>query len=376
MAHTRVRPIFLLVLLVCLGAGLLIADSGANHQLKQAFPISLGTSGGNVNDISRAFCCSGTLGSLVTKGGTNYILSNNHVLARVDQAVVGENISQPGLVDVGCQVSKTNTVAHFSQAAPLGSSNVDAALAAVVSGDVTSTGNILDVGVPASTTATPTVGRGVAKSGRTTGLTCSTIGSVNTNVSVQYQKGCNSGKKFVITYTNQVVINSSSFSAGGDSGSLIVTSGTAQPAALLFAGSSTTTIGNPIQDVTANLGVNFVGGATHSVNCTGAAGATSASSGPQGASLPDREVDRATAVKNQYASGLMSDPAVQGVGVGAHPQNPGEAVLVVYLETGRALARPIPSQIDGVRTVVVRTDRFRAFGWNEKQQERRSCSAR
>jgi hypothetical protein len=328
-----------------------------------------------VNNHSRAFCCSGTLGSLVTKGGVNYILSNNHILADTDQATVGEDISQPGLVDVGCQASQANIVADFSQAVPLGS-NVDAALAAVRSGAVTSTGNILDVGVPASATATPTVGRGVAKSGRTTGLTCSSIGSVNTDVNVQYQKGCNKGKKFIISYTNQVVVNSSSFSAGGDSGSLIVTSDTAQPVALLYAGSSSTTIGNPIQDVTSALGVNFVGGGTHAVSCAGAAGATSASSGPGAAGLSDREVDRATAVKDQHAGGLMSDPAVLGVGVGAHPQNPGEAVMVVYVETGRALGRPIPSQIDGVRTVVVRTEPFRAFGWNEKLEQTRSCSVK
>jgi hypothetical protein len=55
-----------------------------------------GVSGGNINDISRAFCCSGTLGSLVTAGGTQYVLSNNHVLARQDQATTGEDISQPG----------------------------------------------------------------------------------------------------------------------------------------------------------------------------------------------------------------------------------------------------------------------------------------
>jgi hypothetical protein len=29
-----------------------------------------GVSGGNINDTTRSFCCSGTLGSLVTAGGT------------------------------------------------------------------------------------------------------------------------------------------------------------------------------------------------------------------------------------------------------------------------------------------------------------------
>ncbi|HLG14060.1 MAG TPA: hypothetical protein VJH03_05950 [Blastocatellia bacterium] len=57
------------------------ADGGANHRVANQ---NFGVSGGNVNDISKRFCCSGTLGSLVTSGGANYILSNNHVLARSD----------------------------------------------------------------------------------------------------------------------------------------------------------------------------------------------------------------------------------------------------------------------------------------------------
>ena len=68
------------------------------NQLKQTPPILLGTSGGNVHDASKAFCCSGTLGSLVTKRGVQYILSNNHVLADADTATVGDAISQPGQI--------------------------------------------------------------------------------------------------------------------------------------------------------------------------------------------------------------------------------------------------------------------------------------
>lgn len=54
--------------------------------------------------------------------------------------------------------------------------------------------------------------------------------------------GCGSGKKFLVTYTNQIVINSSTFSAGGDSGSLIVSNtnpSCRQPVALLYAGAVT-----------------------------------------------------------------------------------------------------------------------------------------
>src|ERR1041385_4467403 len=226
-----------------------LADGGANHQVRNQH---FGVSGGNVNDHSNAFCCSGTLGSLVTINGTKYILSNNHVLGRSDQAVVGEDVSQPGLIDNGCRVA--TLVGDFTAAVPLGQ-NVDAAVAQLRTGTMDSTGFIEDIGVPSSTIVNPSVGLGVAKSGRTTGFTTGTVSSINTSVSVQYQRGCNSGKKFTVAYTNQVVINSSTFSAGGDSGSLIVTNNTSHnPVALLFAGSSSTTIGNPINEVLTKLG--------------------------------------------------------------------------------------------------------------------------
>src|SRR5215207_7787550 len=148
-----------------------MADGGANHQTRNQH---LGVSGGNVNDASKAFCCSGTLGALVTDGSTKYILSNNHVLARSDQAVAGDDISQPGLIDNGCRVA--TVVADFTGAAPLGS-NVDAAIAQLRTGQMDETGFIEDVGVPSSTVVNPTIGLSVAKSGRTTGFTTGNITS-------------------------------------------------------------------------------------------------------------------------------------------------------------------------------------------------------
>src|SRR5215510_3012569 len=194
-----------------------LADGGANHRVRN---LHFGVSGGNVNDASARFCCSGTLGSMITNGSTQYVLSNNHVLARSDQANAGEDISQPGLIDNNCNIS--TVVADFTAAAPLGS-NVDAAVAQLRPGQMDSTGFIEDIGVPSSSTVLPPVGLGVAKSGRTTGFTTGSISSMNTSVSIQYQKGCGKGKKFTVSYTNQIVISSSTFSAGGDSGSLIVT---------------------------------------------------------------------------------------------------------------------------------------------------------
>jgi len=74
---------------------------------------------------------------------------------------------------------------------------------------------------------------------------------------------------------------------------------------------------------------------------------------------------RALLAKEKHAERLMQDEAVIGVGVGADPADPSEAVVVIYLEEGRPHG-PIPAELDGVRTNVVRTDAFRAFGWNER----------
>jgi hypothetical protein len=59
------------------------------------------------------------------------------------------------------------------------------------------------------------------------------------------------------------VISGPRFSAGGDSGSLIVTKGTLlgdrRPVGLLFAGSPTTTLANPIDAVLDRFGVRVDG---------------------------------------------------------------------------------------------------------------------
>jgi hypothetical protein len=130
-----------------------------------------------------------------------------------------------------------------------------------------STGFIEGIGTISSTVAAPAVGLAVIKSGRTTGTTTGSIASINTSVKVQYQVGCGEGKNYFVNYTNQVLINSTTFSAGGDSGSLIVSNDSNfNPVALLFAGSSSTTIANPIGEVLTKVGttlgksVSFVGG--------------------------------------------------------------------------------------------------------------------
>lgn len=351
----------LIIILLLMVTPSLLADGGANHQTRN---MHFGVSGGNVNDVSRAFCCSGTLGALVTDGTTEYILSNNHILARSDQAAPGEDISQPGLIDNNCRVP--DIVADFTAAPPLGS-NVDAAIAELRPGMMDSSGFIEDIGVPNSNIIAPTVDLPVAKSGRTTGLTTGTISSINTSVNIQYQRGCGSGRKFFVFYTNQVVINSSSFSAGGDSGSLIVTNDSNHnPVALLYAGSSTTTIGNPIGEVLdkleaalpGNASINFVGGKRrgrpHGVQ-------TLSLFPGQGNGPSEESIQAATSAMRQREQQLLSRASVIGVGVGALDSNPAQAAIVVYIDYTSGVQPRLPRRINGVSVKVVYTDPIVAY---------------
>lgn len=328
----------------------LLADNGPNHRVRN---LNFGVSGGNVNDATRRFCCSGTLGALVQDNtGVQYILSNNHVLGLSGQAQAGQDISQPGLIDSNCQVA--TRVADFTVAAPL-NTGVDAAIAQLVPGTMNSNGAIEDIGTISSVVKVPTVGLAVRKSGRTTGHTTGTISSINTTVSVRYAKSCGGGGGTTFTFPNQVVINSSTFSAGGDSGSLIVSAGSCpQPVALLFAGSSTSTIGNPagvvLTRLSAALGrpVSFVGG-----TCS----ASIDSPVSDGAVLPEG-LEAANKVKESRETDLMTRAGVIGVGISTDNDEP---VIVVYVNANAPVKGKLPKKINGVKVKKVFTEEFVAY---------------
>ena len=243
---------------------------GVSHTARQTPPIQLGTSGGWRYDLANGYCCGGTLGSLVSKGGAQYILSNYHVLeadivnggnSRTAQA--GDPVIQPGLIDVSCNAGNTQNVATLSGIKSLPGSNVDAAIAQVVSGMVRTDGAILEIGTISSSTVGATLNQAVKKSGRTTGLTRSTVSGLNANVNVAYENECAGGAAFTKSYTGQIIIGNkgSRFLAGGDSGSLMVEDVTTNPRAvgLLFAGSSSLAVANPIGQVLSFLNATMVG---------------------------------------------------------------------------------------------------------------------
>jgi hypothetical protein len=324
-----------------------------------------GVSGGNVNDISKRFCCSGTLGALVTNGANDYILSNNHILADSDQGHVGDDVSQPGLVDVNCNANGATIVGHLT-AWPLLGTNVDAALAQLVPGTMNTTGAIEGIGAPSTTTRTPTIGLAVEKSGRTSGVTTGSVQSVNASVSVRYPTSCGGHRTFTILYLNQVVVTPGSFSAAGDSGSLIVTNDSKcpQPVALLFAGSSTVTIANPIDEVISKAGAALGSAITfegQTCKTPAAHGGQVDSARGQLPGISDIAVANATTAMRAREHQIMARPGVIGIGIGASAVNPSEAVIVVYVDSESGLTPPLPARINGVRVERIATDPFIAY---------------
>jgi hypothetical protein len=217
-------------------------------------PVPIGVSTGNGGE-----CSAGTIGARVNNGA--YALSNNHVYALENTAPTGSLILQPGRYDTNCSLNTADGIGTFSgryvQITFSTSANnvVDAALASLDNGAVSDATPSNGYGRPNHITRTATVGMSVEKYGRTTGLTHGTVSAINATVNVTYSSG-------TARFVNQVVFSGKkgAFSKAGDSGSLIVTDDASNnPVALLFAGSNTVTIGNPIASVLSALNITIDG---------------------------------------------------------------------------------------------------------------------
>ncbi|KAA6461952.1 hypothetical protein DYQ86_09935 [Acidobacteria bacterium AB60] len=375
-------------------AEILLNTAGVNsnpsgHQGSLATLMPLGSSGGNNHDYDArgntiADCCSGTLGALVQdNAGRQYLLSNNHVLARSDHATVGDAIVQPGLIDNNCTPSGegpgTVPVAALTSWLPLTASttNADAAIAQVASRTLDANGSILELGArqaDGSLAAAPpgissSGGKGempalqmtVAKSGRTTGLTCGAVTAVDLDVSVDYYRDCAETKPYTTkVFTNQVAVSGDRFSDAGDSGALVVDTANAEPVGLFFAGGTATSgvvhsIANPASEVLSELGAQtgnggsftFVGGPDHGVSCLNYGDSTV--SAAQGLSLSSAEIARGQEALAEGRALVDPSAGVLGVAMGKSSDHAGEAALLVYVN-GHA---GVPQTVAGVRTVVI-----------------------
>ena len=245
------------------------STTGVSHKVAQTFPIQLGTSGGSSIDHAGFSCCGGTLGALVRIGTDQYILSNWHVFesdtAPGKNNVVstnGDAILQPGLIDTNCDPGSGSEVATLEKRGALPDNNVDCAIAKVVPGMVRSDGAILEIGTLSAQTLVPAINQAVKKSARTTGLTRSVITGLNGTIKVDYEDGCGGHFAFTKTFTGQIIVKGgSTFLGDGDSGSLLVEDAATNPRAigLLYAGGSSDSVANPIDEVLAFLGATMVG---------------------------------------------------------------------------------------------------------------------
>jgi len=223
-------------------------------------PVPIGVSTGHPNITA------GTIGARVTDGTDFYALSNNHVYADENLASIGDVVLQPGTFDGGeVPIDQIGTLYDFETIVfndITASNQMDAAIAlssADKLGKSTPSGGY---GTPSSAIVSPSIGMSVQKYGRTTKLTTGTVSETNVIVNVCYEDfggQCTKWARFV----GQIAIGSGGFSAGGDSGSLIVTNdGNKNPVGLLFAGSNTRTIASPIGPVLDRFGVSVDGAAT------------------------------------------------------------------------------------------------------------------
>ncbi len=227
----------------------------------------------------------GTLGCLVKRGGETFILSNNHVLANVNEGSKGDPILQPGahdgginpadqiavledfvpvgfvlpeipsdgkfasgvisMLNAGCVVIGSRT--RYRIVRPKAESNlVDCAIARPldpqdVSPEIVEIGQINNI-------AEGTLGLAIQKSGRTTGLTNGQIDQIDVTVNVQFGAGR------IAQFTDQLLAGP--MSQGGDSGSAVLDMDR-NLVGLLFAGSDNTTIMNRIQNVFSALNLTL-----------------------------------------------------------------------------------------------------------------------
>jgi hypothetical protein len=203
----------------------------------------------------------GTIGAKVKDADGNvYILSNNHVLANSNRASIGDATLQPGPYDGGTSADQIGTLAAFETIVMGGPENtMDAAIALVNGADLLGRTPADAYGAPGTSVYSGgLLNKGVQKYGRTTGHTTGTVSETNLTVSVCYvPRGLFSCAE-AATFTGQIGITPGTFSAGGDSGSLIVTNDASKDlVGLLFAGSSTRTIANPIEPVLSRFGVTI-----------------------------------------------------------------------------------------------------------------------
>lgn len=220
-------------------------------------PVPIGVSNGNANE-----CLPGTTGAVLERDGVRYLLSANHLYARLNQAAIGEIVTQPARVDqsTNCAPTQPNSyVAMLADFEPLvldaqTPNAIDAAIAELI-GDTEATCATPPgyYGMPSSTPVGPVKALAIQKLGRTTGLTRGTIKGIHAKVKITYPGG--------VALMSDQILTSGRFGGFGDSGSLVVTDdAAAAPVGMVIGGNSNgAAVVTPIQPILDRFGAVICG---------------------------------------------------------------------------------------------------------------------
>jgi hypothetical protein len=283
------------------------------------------------------------------------ILSNNHVLGAVGPTLCPGTADsypppmtwsvQPGTLDLGFDPGHdpsylAGVVYNYIPIdfTPGSTNTVDAALAITTTSLASS--SILGLGQPNPALGTATAGMAITKSGRTSGVTASTVIAVNATVDVDYGSSCG-----VARFVNQV-ITGGAIGTSGDSGSVVLAQATNTPVGLYFAGSPTTGVMNPIQSVYLALGV-FVDSAIPA-NITSEADLRRAATAQS-----DPRIEALKAVQSRHEGAIMSVPGVRGIGIGLDEAGQNSAFVIYVEKLGDGLRSKLPASIEGTKVRLI-----------------------
>lgn len=189
--------------------------------------------------IGHYLVSAGTLGCIVKRHNDEayYILSNNHILANVNECSIDDPVFQPGKIDGGQTADVIARLADYEPLVFKGDNFYDAAIARLIVSpeqrDIPGIGTV-------SAITSPVINARVQKVGRSTELTSGQIISRNIDIEVDF------GNNRKLVFREQFEIEGrngdnqpAGFSTEGDSGSLVVETDSKKAVGLLFAGDDT-----------------------------------------------------------------------------------------------------------------------------------------
>jgi hypothetical protein len=193
----------------------------------------------------------GTVGFLATHSSGLVLVSNNHVLALVNDAVRGDAIIQPGHADGGTEADQVGVLEAFHPLDFGGRNLIDVAITTVARHDVSA--EIYGLGTYTTQPLEARDGMLVRKVGRTSGMTRGIVRDAHASIKLRYRLG-------VLRLREQLIVeprDGRAFSEGGDSGSLVIEESSRCPLGLLCGGTPGYSVVNRIDNVLDGLGLSL-----------------------------------------------------------------------------------------------------------------------